>query len=124
MIFDVYSISAKPIMVKLEYQVSHKSNNKEDSGVIREDVTIVLESEINGQPNPDRENLLQMLSSNISNPVTLKYVLPKFLKVTNRGTAKPISVLMDSETGLKYFSFILYLLPLLFVKSNNFHNST
>lgn len=110
-------------MVKLEYQVSHKSNNKEDSGVIREEVSIVLESEINGQANPDRENLLQMLNSNISNPVTLKYILPKFLKVTNRGTAKPISVLMDSETGLKQFLFIPNYLPLLFVELNYFYNN-
>lgn len=52
----------------------------------------------NGQPNIERLKLLEMLNSNTSvDPVKIGYILPKFLKVTNRGTAKPVPHMMDPE---------------------------
>jgi hypothetical protein len=75
--------------------VSHKTSKPEDSGVIPDNVEISVPAMIKEQPNEIRQNLLQMLSGNKSAPpMVLENILPKFLKVTNRGTAKPVSQLM------------------------------
>lgn len=81
--------------MKLQYKVSHKTTNKEDPGVIPEEITVVMPAIIDEKPNPARKNLLDMLLGNpVDGPVQLKNIFPKFLKVTNRGTAKPLDSLM------------------------------
>ncbi|XP_008193839.1 piezo-type mechanosensitive ion channel component isoform X21 [Tribolium castaneum] len=83
------------LKIRLEYKVSHKTSKPEDSGVIPDNVEIQVPAAINGKPNVMRQNLLQMLKGNKSaSPMILEDILPKFLKVTNRGTAKSISQLM------------------------------
>ncbi|XP_031343893.1 piezo-type mechanosensitive ion channel component isoform X3 [Photinus pyralis] len=78
-----------PIRMTLEYFVSHKSNTKEDSGNIREEVVSLLE---------DLDTHLELLDMLVSNelrsPVILKYMVPQFIKVTNKGTAAPVAQLM------------------------------
>ncbi|XP_068903612.1 piezo-type mechanosensitive ion channel component isoform X9 [Tenebrio molitor] len=87
--------SSNPLKIRLEYKVSHKTSKPEDSGVIPDNVEISVPAMIKEQPNEIRQNLLQMLSGNKSAPpMVLENILPKFLKVTNRGTAKPVSQLM------------------------------
>lgn len=86
--------------MKLQYKISHKTTSKEDPGVIPEEITITMPAIIDSKPNPARKNLLQMLNgSTTAVPVKLDYILPKFLKVTNRGTAKPLDSLMLAKPG-------------------------
>ncbi|CAG9862827.1 unnamed protein product [Phyllotreta striolata] len=83
-------MSDKPLPFRMEFKITHKTSKAEDSGIIINGV----DSKI--YPNtPARENLLKMLQhqGNVQS-VELKYILPKFIKVTNRGTANPIDVLM------------------------------
>lgn len=49
---------------------------------------------IDGKPNPSRKTLLDMINGTATNPVDLKYILPKFIKVTNRGTGEAVDSLM------------------------------
>lgn len=56
---------------------------------------VTIPAFIDNKPNPDRKNLIEMLNNTTKTPtpVRLKNILPKFLKVTNRGTAKPYSLM-------------------------------
>lgn len=81
--------STQPLTVRLDYKVSHKTSKPEDSGVIPDFIEVILEAE-----NPERLKLRNMLENEDMQPVLLEYILPKFLKITNRGTAKPIAQLM------------------------------
>lgn len=83
--------STKAITVRLEYKVSHQTSKPEDSGVIPDHVEIDVPA-----GTPARKNLLAMLQGDEAEPIELEYILPKFLKVTNRGTAKAITQLMDA----------------------------
>ncbi|KAK9732190.1 Piezo [Popillia japonica] len=86
------------ISVRLQYIITHKSN--QDRDVIRDENVFIMPPTDNGQPNIERLKLLEMLNSNTSvDPVKIGYILPKFLKVTNRGTAKPVPHMMDPEGG-------------------------
>nr|CAH7742364.1 unnamed protein product [Callosobruchus chinensis] len=51
-------------------------------------------AEINSTETEDRTNLLKMLEGLPADPVLLQYLLPKFIKVTNRGTVEPVEELM------------------------------
>lgn len=89
-------ITAKPVTVKLEYRVSHKSTDKQSSPVIKEQVDIVLDAMIDNKPNPVRKGILEFLEGRQDvQPVTLTYLMPKFIKVTNRNTAAAIHQLME-----------------------------
>ncbi|GJQ85619.1 hypothetical protein Trydic_g20169 [Trypoxylus dichotomus] len=94
--------STNPISIRLQYIVSHGSNNKEVSGVIREENIYVMEARVDGKPNVERQKLLEMLNGNDTvPPVKLGYILPKFLKVTNRGTATPVPQMMKMIDDVK-----------------------
>ncbi len=87
--------STDPLKIRLEYKVSHRTSKPEDSGVIPDNVEITIPALVDGKPNVMRQNLLQMLQGNKNAPpMVLENILPKFLKVTNRGTAKAVSQLM------------------------------
>lgn len=100
--------SAKPLTVTLNYKVAHKTSKAEDSGIVHGTVPI----EISGGA-PDtidgkaRSNLLKMLEGKPAQPVLFQYIFPKFLKVTNRGTATPVADLMVEIPGKNNF-FIYY----------------
>ncbi|RZC37773.1 piezo-type mechanosensitive ion channel component 2 [Asbolus verrucosus] len=106
--------STDPLSIRLEYKVSHKTSKPEDSGVIPDNVEIQIPALINGKANPMRQNLLKMLEGDTNQTMLLKDILPKFLKVTNRGTAKPVSQLMvaedkDSDAGKSFRTISLSL---------------
>ncbi|CAH0558079.1 unnamed protein product [Brassicogethes aeneus] len=86
--------SDKPLTVRMEYKISHKTSKPEDSGVIPESVEIIIPALKDNKTNPVRGQLLNMLDAKPATPVNFEYLMPKFLKVTNRGTAKPITQLM------------------------------
>lgn len=68
---------------------------------MKEEHEIVLAAEVDGKRNPVREQLLDLLESKPNaTSVQLNYLMPKFLKVTNRGTAKPITILMEPYPGI------------------------
>lgn len=99
--------------------MSHQTSKPEDSGVIPDNVEIKLLSGTKA-----RENLLVMLLGNKSDPVVLEYLMPKFLKVTNRGTAKPISQLMFSPSGcfVALLCFFFYLCRVFIVLDEDGHS--
>lgn len=98
-IFDVL-FSANPVTVTLTYKVVHATSKAEDSGLVQGNVQIDIDA---GPPNTTdgkaREDLLKMLKGEPSNPVLFQYILPKFLKVTNRGTITPVEDLMVESPG-------------------------
>lgn len=67
-------------------------------------VQILIEA---GPPNTTdgmaRAELLNMLKGEEARPVLFQYILPKFLKVTNRGTVTPVSDLMVESPGKTIF---------------------
>ncbi|KAI4464688.1 hypothetical protein MML48_3g00017133 [Holotrichia oblita] len=90
--------STSPISIRLQYIITHKSN--QDASVIRDENVHIMPATVNGEPNTERQKLLEMLNSNASiDPIQIGYILPKFLKVTNRATAKPVPHMMDPVDG-------------------------
>ncbi|XP_071441072.1 piezo-type mechanosensitive ion channel component [Hetaerina americana] len=97
-------LSDKPILVTLTWTISRKPPKKDTSGISTDSHTITMDPFIHyeesggkqvAQRNPMRERLAAMLSGNTSvAPVILPSVLPKFLKVSNKGTVTPVSQLM------------------------------
>lgn len=87
--------------MRLEYKVSHRTSNQEDSGVIPDNVEIIIPASTNTTRSEVRDNLLKMLEGETVTSETLfRYILPKFLKVTNRGTAAPVDLLMMAKPGM------------------------
>ncbi|CAH1098787.1 unnamed protein product [Psylliodes chrysocephalus] len=85
----------KPLKVRLEYKITHKTSKAEDSGIIIKGVEIIMPPSTNTSKNVDRENLLKMLThEGVVDPVHFRYIMPKFIKVTSGGTAEPVDVLM------------------------------
>lgn len=102
---------AKPLTVILNYQVAHKTSKAEDSGIIQGTVPIELQAgPLNTTDGKARSDLLKMLNGDDAEPVLFKYLFPKFLKVTNRGTATPVVDLM-----LEWPSKIMILLSVSFL---------
>ncbi|XP_050309997.1 piezo-type mechanosensitive ion channel component isoform X2 [Anthonomus grandis grandis] len=89
--------STKPIKVRLDYKVSHKTSSPSDSGILSNNVEIVLPSSTPEKPNPGRDNLLKMLQNTKAEPILLKNIMPKFLKVTNTGTSEPFKGILSNE---------------------------
>lgn len=81
----------------------HKTSKPEDSGVVQGTVPIELLAEppdsIDGKA---RADLLKLLQGETADPVLFRYILPKFLKVTNRGTATPVEDLMVESPGKSF----------------------
>ncbi|XP_018574920.1 piezo-type mechanosensitive ion channel component isoform X3 [Anoplophora glabripennis] len=94
--------STSELKVRLEYKVSHRTSNPEDSGVIPDNVEIIIPASINGIPSEVRNNLLKMLEGQeVTSETLFEYILPKFLKVTNRGTAAPVDLFMLDKPDTK-----------------------
>lgn len=100
------------------------SNNPEMVGVAMSERQVTLPPFVNGERNPKRLEMAEMLKgSNITqNPIVIENILPKFLKIANKGSADPISKLMvgDKDNG-ENFSILLYELSLV-TKINYFLN--
>ncbi|KAJ8961206.1 hypothetical protein NQ318_008889 [Aromia moschata] len=105
--------STSILKVRLEYKVSHKTSKPEDSGVIPDNVEITIPPSVDGGPGDVRNNLLKMLQGQTVGPTLFEYILPKFLKVTNRGTAAPVDLFMpktEVEEAKTYRNVTLKLL--------------
>ncbi|XP_063977086.1 piezo-type mechanosensitive ion channel component isoform X4 [Diachasmimorpha longicaudata] len=81
------------LMFHIEWTVSRKTDVKDSTGVTSTPRNIKIPAWINGEFNPLRKNLAELLGpdpppnvANVSIPV--RNVFPKFLKVTNRITAE------------------------------------
>lgn len=64
-----------------------------------------MDATTDGSRNPDREKLLLMLMgySNTTN-ILVKNIFPKFVKVTNRATATPVTQLMIEGGNIYTFN--------------------
>ncbi|XP_063226263.1 piezo-type mechanosensitive ion channel component-like isoform X4 [Bacillus rossius redtenbacheri] len=86
--------SRNSLVFKLDWRVSRQSNTQEYSGIAKATREWVM-----GADDPQRTALAEMLSGkNSSRSVTVRTILPKFLKVTNRNTAEPVPQLLASST--------------------------
>ncbi|XP_054011749.1 piezo-type mechanosensitive ion channel component isoform X2 [Hylaeus anthracinus] len=78
------------VIVHVEWTVSRKTDAKDASGITTKLRDIPLPPYVDGEFNPVRRTLAEMLSSDESTPhngtITLEYAFPKFLKVTGRTT--------------------------------------
>ncbi|XP_065164464.1 piezo-type mechanosensitive ion channel component isoform X3 [Atheta coriaria] len=87
--------SAPDFKFQIQCQFSHITHTKEDPGTARVESEKIIYNKPNST-NIIRENLLDMLTQPSSNKsITLAYMFPKFVKVTNRGTADILSEFMD-----------------------------
>ncbi|XP_018376713.1 PREDICTED: piezo-type mechanosensitive ion channel component isoform X6 [Trachymyrmex cornetzi] len=100
------------ITVHVEWAVSRKTDIKDASGITVTDHNITLPAYVNGEFNPVRQTLVDMLSKDpgaTNATVILQSAFPKFLKVTARTISvvtqlmKPLRLLVDqSDTDDKY----------------------
>lgn len=68
--------------------------------MVRDSQELILPAQVDNETNPVRLRLFEMLNGNMTgDPIVLSYIIPKFLKITNRGTGKPITQLMDKFNG-------------------------
>lgn len=92
--------SAPDFKFQIQCQFSHITHTKEDPGTARVESEKIIYNKPNST-NIIRENLLDMLTQPSSNKsITLAYMFPKFVKVTNRGTADILSEFMDKYPGI------------------------
>ncbi|XP_076270338.1 piezo type mechanosensitive ion channel component isoform X7 [Rhynchophorus ferrugineus] len=89
--------STKPINIRLDYKVSHKTSSSTDSGIISNNKQIILGPDTPEKPNLDRVNLLKMLQNASTVPILLQKIFPKFLKITNTGVAEPYNEILAPD---------------------------
>ncbi|XP_018407088.1 PREDICTED: piezo-type mechanosensitive ion channel component [Cyphomyrmex costatus] len=77
-------------IVHVEWAVSRKTNMKDANGITITDHNVTLPAYVNGEFNPVRQTLVDMLSKDpgaTNATVTLQSAFPKFLKVTAKTTS-------------------------------------
>ncbi|XP_017768658.1 PREDICTED: piezo-type mechanosensitive ion channel component isoform X3 [Nicrophorus vespilloides] len=104
--------SNNTLTVHLTYHISHKSNSKEDPGIMRDEIKLEIPAFEDNKTNPIRQNLLNMLKKNKSEPVLLTYIMPKFVKVTSRATVQVLNQFMlkvqdEKDTKLRNITLML-----------------
>jgi hypothetical protein len=75
--------------------VSRSSPNPKTPGEASNSNVYKLEALVDGKPNPQRQHLINMLLNGTHEKAFIPNIFPKFLKVSNRGTAVPITQLME-----------------------------
>ncbi|XP_049867605.1 piezo-type mechanosensitive ion channel component [Pectinophora gossypiella] len=96
------------LKVKFTFVITHPSNTAQNPPTIEDHREVELPAYVAGHRNPERETLYKMLV-NTSAPDTwlnVETLFPKFLKVFNKGTAKPAYQLMPS-TGFDEDPFVI-----------------
>ncbi|KAI8428119.1 hypothetical protein MSG28_002383 [Choristoneura fumiferana] len=85
------ALSNASLIVKFTFVITHPSNNAQNPPTIEDHREMPLEAYIDGKRNPERDTLLKLLISNETSDTWLNVnqLFPKFLKVFNKGTAKP-----------------------------------
>ncbi|XP_013133441.1 PREDICTED: piezo-type mechanosensitive ion channel component [Papilio polytes] len=92
--------SNSSLTVKFTYVITHPSNNAQNPPTMEDSREVALPALVAGRPNPERDTLLQLLTGT-SPPDTwlhVKTLFPKFVKVFNKGAAKPAYQLMPPTT--------------------------
>uniref|UniRef100_A0A2M4CXL1 Putative piezo-type mechanosensitive ion channel component 2 n=1 Tax=Anopheles darlingi TaxID=43151 RepID=A0A2M4CXL1_ANODA len=80
---------------RFRYTISRQSHSKENPGVVSEERGYEM------GPGPDRDALIKLLTEDTNDVVVLPNLMPKFLRVQNSGTVRPIHQLIknvDSDT--------------------------
>jgi hypothetical protein len=75
--------------------VSRLSPNPKTPGEAGDSRVYELEALVDGKRNPQRQLLINMLLNGTRDKALIPNIFPKFLKVSNRGTATPITQLMQ-----------------------------
>jgi hypothetical protein len=88
------ALPGKLIAIRFSWRVSRLSPNPKTPGEASDSHVYELEAEVDGKPNPQRQNLINMLLNGTDDTALIPNIFPKFLKVSNRGTATPITQLM------------------------------
>jgi hypothetical protein len=86
-------IPDKQIAVRFTWHVSRLNPNPKTTGEASDSHVYQLMAEVDGKPNPERQNLIKMLNGTHATAL-IPNIFPKFLKVSNRGIATPITQLM------------------------------
>lgn len=81
-------------------------------GTVHKDRSVTLPPFENDVRNPKRVQLAAMLRANTTNaPIVIPNIFPKFLKITNKGDADPISKFMEGTKDNGEFSAITVCYP-------------
>lgn len=102
----MFNTAAKPLSVKILYAV-HQTSISKGNTVIRQEQEINIPAFIDNKRNPARQQLYEMLlnAADIP-PVILDFILPKFIRVTNRGSLILVDSMMSAESGIIFFFVI------------------
>ncbi|XP_075212450.1 piezo type mechanosensitive ion channel component isoform X3 [Lycorma delicatula] len=84
------ALSSNPMIIKLDWRVLKVTQSPEQQGEAVDGAETILYAD-----DPNRQRLVEMLKNVKSDPIYLRSIFPKFLKVTNRGNVSPISQLMS-----------------------------
>ncbi|XP_023706983.1 piezo-type mechanosensitive ion channel component isoform X4 [Cryptotermes secundus] len=85
--------SSKQIVIRFTWHVSRLNPNPKTTGEASSSHVYELEADVDGKSNPQRQNLIKMLNGTHVSTL-IPNIFPKFLKVSNRGMATPITQLM------------------------------
>ncbi|XP_063529378.1 piezo-type mechanosensitive ion channel component isoform X2 [Cydia strobilella] len=94
------AISNNSLLIKFTFTISHPSNNAQNPPTIEDSREMPLDAfYANGTRNKERDTLLHLLQNNASADTWLNVpkLFPKFLKVFNKGTAKPAYQLIPGD---------------------------
>ncbi|XP_063617457.1 piezo-type mechanosensitive ion channel component isoform X4 [Cydia splendana] len=94
------AISNNSLLIKFTFTISHPSNNAQNPPTIEDNREMPLDAfYANGTRNKERDTLLHLLQNNASADTWLNVpkLFPKFLKVFNKGTAKPAYQLIPGD---------------------------
>jgi hypothetical protein len=80
--------------IRFRWTVSRSSPNPKTPGEASDYHVYDLVALVDGKPNPQRQLLVNMLNET-HDKALIPNIFPKFLKVSNRGTATPITQLME-----------------------------
>lgn len=90
-------LSTQLMKVHVDWTVSRKTDVKESTGITKSRRDISLPALINGELNPTRKSIAQMLDGNSTSAnatINLRNAFPKFIKVTSL-TTSVVSQLMN-----------------------------
>jgi hypothetical protein len=82
-------------VIRFKWHVSRLSPNPKTPGEASDSHVYELEADVADKPNPQRQHLINMLLNGTHDTALIPNIFPKFLKVSNRGTATPITQLME-----------------------------
>ncbi|XP_063601150.1 piezo-type mechanosensitive ion channel component-like [Penaeus indicus] len=92
--------SHHPIRLKMRWSVKRPSKSPDVASECKDETEIQLKAFEGSERNPVRDKLVRILEGELdSNPVLIENLLPKFLKVTNKGQALYVPQLEDKKKG-------------------------